>query len=68
MWWSKTAQRHEVPTAVLRNLAAVRRRTVTVCYVQLCRTPYIILYSLPKIKDNGILASIFSVLYAQSEK
>jgi len=35
MWWSETAQRHEVPTAVLWNLAAIRRRTVTVCYVPL---------------------------------
>jgi hypothetical protein len=29
MWWSKTPQRGEAPTGVLRSLAAVRRRTVT---------------------------------------
>ena len=35
MWWSETAQRHEVPTAVLRNLAAVGG--VQLPYVK-CRT------------------------------
>jgi len=29
MWRSKTTQRGEAPTGVLRSLAAVRRRTVT---------------------------------------
>ncbi|GBU27719.1 hypothetical protein R84B8_01259 [Treponema sp. R8-4-B8] len=29
MWRSKTPQRGEAPTGVLRSLAAVRRRTVT---------------------------------------
>jgi len=29
MWRSKNAQRGEAPTAFLRSLAAVRRRTVT---------------------------------------
>jgi len=29
MWRSKTTQRGEAPTVVLRSLAAVRRRTVT---------------------------------------